>query len=118
MKKVRSKKKALEGSQDVSLYNPMGAICCHGNLKVCSDLDKNLMQPFPHPNDASDKIWLQLAFWLLRYTCLEVLTHRHTDVPTFIFFLDILHVKKVSNNTTSTQQYPLLLRIKSYFQRL
>ena len=41
-----------------------------------------------------------------------------TDVPTFIFFLDILHVKKVSNNTTSTQQYPLLLRIKSYFQRL
>ena len=40
-----------------------------------------------------------------------------TDVPTFIFFLDILHVKKVSNNTTSTQQYPLLLRIKSYFQR-
>ena len=40
------------------------------------------------------------------------------DGRTFIFFLDILHVKKVSNNTTSTQQYPLLLRIKSYFQRL
>ena len=45
-------------------------------------------------------------------------TDGRTDVPTFIFFLDILHVKKVSNNTTSTQQYPLLLRIKSYFQRL
>ena len=23
-----------------------------------SDLHQNLMQPFPHPNDASDKIWL------------------------------------------------------------
>ena len=45
-------------------------------------------------------------------------TDGRTDVPTFIFFLDILHVRKLSNNTTSTQQYPLLLRIKSYFQRL
>ena len=43
---------------------------------------------------------------------------RETDVPTFIFLLDILHVRKVSNNTKRTQQYPLLLRIKSYFQRL
>ena len=45
-------------------------------------------------------------------------TNGQTDVPTFIFFLSILHVKKVSNDTKSTQQYPLLLRIKSYFQRL
>ena len=45
-------------------------------------------------------------------------TDRQTDVPTFIFLLDILHVRKVSNNTKRTQQYPLLLRIKSYFQRL
>ena len=28
-----------------------------------SDLAQNLMQAFPHPNDASDKIWLQSAFW-------------------------------------------------------
>ena len=45
----------------------------------------------------------------------ELLTYGRANVPTFIFFLDILHVKKVSNITTSTQQYPLLLRIKSYF---
>ena len=38
-------------------YNPMGAICCHGN-QFWSDLHQNLMQPFPHPNGASDKIWL------------------------------------------------------------
>ena len=33
----------------------MGAICCHGN-QFQFDLAQNLMKPFPHPNDASDKI--------------------------------------------------------------
>ena len=28
---------------------------------LLSDLAQNLMQLFPHPNDASDKIWLQLV---------------------------------------------------------
>ena len=32
-----------------------------------SDLTKNLMQPFPHPNDALDKIWLQSVHWSQRY---------------------------------------------------
>ena len=40
--------------------NSMGAICCHGN-QFLSDHAQNLMQPYPHPNDASDKILLQLA---------------------------------------------------------
>ena len=31
MKKIRSKMKALEWSQHFPHYNPMGAICCHGN---------------------------------------------------------------------------------------
>ena len=31
IKKIQSKLKALEWSQDFSHYNPMGAICCHGN---------------------------------------------------------------------------------------
>ena len=31
IKKIRSKLKALEWSQDFPHYNPMGAICCHGN---------------------------------------------------------------------------------------
>ena len=80
------------------------------------------MQSIPHPNDASHKIWLRLAYLLRRYSSLKMFTDARTDgrtdVPTFIFFLDILHVKKVTNNATSTQQYPLLLRIKSYFQGL
>ena len=50
--------------------------------------------------------------------CLFVSPSVRPSVPTFIFLLDILHVRKVSNNTKRTQQYPLLLRIKSYFQRL
>ena len=31
MKKIRSKMKALERTQHFPHYNPMGAICCHGN---------------------------------------------------------------------------------------
>ena len=31
IKKNKSKKKELEWSQDFAHYNPMGAICCHGN---------------------------------------------------------------------------------------
>ena len=31
MKKIRSKMKALEWTQHFSHYNPMGAMCCHGN---------------------------------------------------------------------------------------
>ena len=31
MKKIRSKMKALEWTQQFPHYNPMGAICCHGN---------------------------------------------------------------------------------------
>ena len=31
MKKIRSKMRALEWSQDFLHYNHMGAICCHGN---------------------------------------------------------------------------------------
>ena len=32
------------------------------------------MQPFPHPNDGSDKISLQLAHWLRRYLSLKLWT--------------------------------------------
>ena len=66
MKKIRSKMKALEWTQHFPHYNPMGAIRCHGH-QFRSDLAQNLMQPFPHPNDGSDKISLQLARWLRRY---------------------------------------------------
>ena len=36
-------------------------------------------ESFPHPNDASDKISFQSAYWLQRYSCLKVLTDAHTQ---------------------------------------
>ena len=44
-----------------------------------SDLDQNLLKPFPHPNDASDIISFKSADWLQRYSCLKVLTDGRTD---------------------------------------
>ena len=38
-----------------SPYKSMGAFGCHGN-QFSSNLPPNLMQPFPHSNDASNKI--------------------------------------------------------------
>ena len=32
------------------------------------------MQPFPHPSDATHKIWSRLANWLQRYSILKVWT--------------------------------------------
>ena len=81
MKKIRLKMKALECSQHFPHYYPMGTIRCHRNQSR-SDLAQNLMQPFPHPNDGSDKISLRLAHWLLRYSSLKMFTHRHTDRQT------------------------------------
>ena len=52
-------------------YRSMGAFCCHGNQFWCK-LPQNLMQPFPHPIDASHNIWPRLANWLQRYSSLKV----------------------------------------------
>ena len=56
MKKIQSKMKVLEWTQHFPHYHPMGAIRCHGHQSSDSNLAQNLMQPFPHPNDGSDKI--------------------------------------------------------------
>ena len=77
MKNIRSKMKALECSQHFPHYNPMGAIRCHGHQ--CSDpIWPKTYQPFPHPNDGSDKISLRLAHWLRRYSSLKMFTDTHT----------------------------------------
>ena len=47
-----------------------------------SDLAQNPMQPFPHPNDGSDKISLRLAHWLRRYSSLRMSTDTQTDTQT------------------------------------
>ena len=37
-----------------------------------SNLSQNLRQSFPHPSDATHKIWSRLANWLQRYSSLKV----------------------------------------------
>ena len=39
-----------------------------------SNLPQNLMQPYPHPNNATHKIWATLAYWLQRYSVLKMWT--------------------------------------------
>ena len=56
-----------------------------------SDLVQNLMQPFPHPNDASDKIWLRSVHWSQSYSCLKVWTHilTATQTPARLVYLSL-----------------------------
>ena len=82
MKKIRSKMKALEWSQHFPHYYPMGAIHCHGYQSSDPIWPQNLMQPFPHPNDGSDKISLRLAHWLQRYSSLKMFTDTQPDTQT------------------------------------
>ena len=36
------------------------------------------MHPFPHPNDATHRIWSRLAYWLHRYSSSKVWNFRHS----------------------------------------
>ena len=74
MEKIRSKMKALACSQHFSHYNPMGAIRCHGHQSSGPKPNAS----FSLPNDASDKIWSQLAHWSQRYSCLKMFTDAQT----------------------------------------
>ena len=42
------------------------------------NLPENIMQPFPHPNDATHKIWSRLANWLQRYSSSKVWNFRQS----------------------------------------
>ena len=57
-------------------YNPMGAICCHGNQSSNPIWTKSKCSLSPTP------MMLQIKFgcdrWLRRYLCLKVLTHGRT----------------------------------------
>ena len=49
MKKIRSKMKALEWTQHFPHYNPMGAICCHGNQSSNPTWSKTKCNQSPTP---------------------------------------------------------------------
>ena len=56
IKKIRSKIKVLEWSQDFPHYNPMGAICCHGNQS------SDPIWPKPYCSLSPIPMMLQLKF--------------------------------------------------------
>ena len=56
IKKNKSKKKELEWSQDFPHYNPMGAICCHGNQS------SDLIRPKTLCNQSPTPMMLQMKF--------------------------------------------------------
>ena len=44
------------------------------------------MQPFPHPSDATHKIWSRLANWLQRYSSLKVWTTTTNDDLPLVYY--------------------------------
>ena len=56
------------------------ATIAHLSLMCHVNLPQNLMQSFPHPNDATHKIWSRLTNWLQRYSSSKVWNFRHTRV--------------------------------------
>ena len=80
MQKIQIKMKGLECSQDFLYYNQLP-----WKSEFWSTLAQNLMQYFPHPNDAPEKIWFWSACWSQRYQCLKVWTDARTAawVPSY-----------------------------------
>ena len=47
-------------------------------MRILIQSAQNLMQPYPHPNDATQKIWSRLAYWLQRYSSSKKWHFRHS----------------------------------------
>ena len=72
----------LEGARVDTTFSPLqpyGSYPLPWTPEFRSDLAQNLMQPFPHPNDGSDKNSLRLAHWLQKYSSLKMFTDGRTD---------------------------------------
>ena len=54
------------------------ATIAHLSPKCQVNLPQNLMQSFPHPNDATHKIWSRLTNWLQRYSSSKVWNFHHS----------------------------------------
>ena len=64
-----------EGARDVTTFSPiitLWKLSVAMETRVLTDLAQNIMQSFPHPNNASDKICLEFAHWSQGYSCLKV----------------------------------------------
>ena len=76
-----------------------------------SDLTQNLMQSIPHPNDAPDEVWLWLASWFQRYSCLKVRTPARVPYYKLTLSLRLWWAKNtffdLAKVTWNAAQYPL-----------
>ena len=54
------------------------ATIAHLSAMCQVNLPQNLMQPFPHPNDATHKIWSRLTNWLQRHSSSKVWNFCHS----------------------------------------
>ena len=72
------KNEVQECSQHFPHYKPV-SYSLPWTPEFRSNLAQNLLQPFHHPNNGSDKILLRLAHWLLRYSSLKMFTDTQTD---------------------------------------
>ena len=61
MKRIRSKTTEKKWRHHFPHYKSMGAFCCHGNQSFDPICPKTFYAAFPHPNDATHKIWSRLA---------------------------------------------------------
>ena len=78
IKRIRSKTTEKRWRHHFPHYKSMGGFLLPWKPEFWSNLPKNLMQPFPHPNDATNKIWSRLAKWLQRYSSSKVQNFHHS----------------------------------------
>ena len=77
--KDRMKNRREKVETPFSPLQPYGRFLLPWKPEFWSDLIQNIIQPFPQPNDASDKIWFRSTDWFQRYSCLKVWTHGRMD---------------------------------------
>ena len=88
-KKDRIKKKPRKGGDIIFPNGVNGGFLLPWKPEFSSNLPQNLMQPFPHPIDATHKIWSRLANWLQRYSSLKVWTTMDDDGPLVYYKLTL-----------------------------
>ena len=76
LEKIWSKTAEIRWRHHFPHYKSMGAFCCHGNQSFDSIIPKPYAA-FPHPNDASYKIWSRLANWPQRYSSIKKYDTNH-----------------------------------------
>ena len=74
IKRIGSKTTEKRWRHRFSHYKSMGAFLLPWKPEFWSNLPQNRMQTFPHPSDATHKIWTRVANWLQTYSSLKVWT--------------------------------------------